>query len=150
MIRTIQSRAATPAAGTPAEISRNGCPPDRTSALNESLDTDGNIEVARSLLQAYLDQDRARAERLLAEDLTFTSPQDDRINRQAYFDRCFPTADRLRSQTLLHAVALDEHNVVIAYEYELQTGERHRNTEIITIRGGKATEIQVFFGGKVI
>jgi ketosteroid isomerase-like protein len=110
---------------------------------------DANVEVARGLLQAYLDQDRARAESLLADELTFTSPQDDHIDRPAYFQRCFPTAARLNRQTLLHAVALDEQDVVIAYEYELQTGERYRNTEIITVRNGKAVQIQVFFGGKV-
>ncbi len=111
--------------------------------------SDANVEVARSLLQAYIDQDRPRAETLLADELTFTSPQDDHIDRAAYFDRCFPTADHFSSQTLLHAVALDEHDVVIAYEYELHGGERFRNTEIITVSRGQATEIQVFFGGKV-
>ncbi len=110
---------------------------------------ESNVQVARDLLQAYLDQDRTRAEMLLADELTFTSPQDDHIDRRAYLDQCFPTADRLTSQTLMYAAELDEHNVVIAYEYELRTGARHRNVEIITVRDGQAVEIQVFFGGEV-
>jgi hypothetical protein len=32
---------------------------------------------------------------------------------------------------------------------ELRNGERYRNTEIITVHDGKASEIQVFFGGQV-
>jgi ketosteroid isomerase-like protein len=109
---------------------------------------EANVVVARSVLVAYREQDRASAEALLADRLTFTSPQDDHIDRAAYFERCFPTADRFVSQTLLHAVALDEHDVLLAYEYELGSGERYRNTEIITIEAGRVVEIQVFFGGR--
>jgi hypothetical protein len=39
--------------------------------------------------------------------------------------------------------------VVVVYEYELQTGERYRNSELLTVRAGRITEIQVFFGGRV-
>lgn len=108
-----------------------------------------NADTVRALFEAYLDQDRSRAEGLVAGQLTFTSPQDDHIDRAAYFERCFPTADRLRSQHLLHVVEVNSDMVFIAYEYELTTGARHRNTEIITVQDGKATEIQVFFGGPV-
>jgi hypothetical protein len=107
------------------------------------------VAVARKLLKAYVEQDRVEAERLLAGELTFTSPQDDHIDRDAYFERCFPTADRLRSQTLLYDVALDDAHAAIVYEYVLQSGERFRNTEIITVRNDQAIEIQVFFGGVV-
>lgn len=37
----------------------------------------------------------------------------------------------------------------LLYEYQLTTGERYRNTEYITIRGGRLVETQVFFGGRV-
>ncbi len=33
--------------------------------------------------------------------------------------------------------------------YELKTGERHRNAEFITVRGGKLVETQMLFGGRV-
>ena len=35
------------------------------------------------------------------------------------------------------------------YEYELATGERYRNIEFSTVRGGQLTETQVFFGGRL-
>jgi ketosteroid isomerase-like protein len=116
---------------------------------DSSADRSGPVEVARGLLQAYLDQDRRRAEDLLADDMTFTSPQDDYIDRRAYFERCFPTVDRVRWQTLLNAAPLGPDEAVIVYEYELTSGQRHRNVEVITVRDGRATEIQVFFGGQV-
>jgi ketosteroid isomerase-like protein len=108
-----------------------------------------NTEIVRASFDAYLAQDRDTAERLIAQDLVFTSPQDDHIDKTAYLERCFPTADRLVSQEILELVGAGEDGVFILYEYELKTGERHRNTEFITVRGGQLVEIQVFFGGQV-
>lgn len=53
-----------------------------------------NTDAVRALFNAYRAQDRETAERLLADNLTFTSPQDDHIDRATYFQRCFPTAGR--------------------------------------------------------
>ncbi|MDQ1538772.1 MAG: hypothetical protein QOE58_3165 [Actinomycetota bacterium] len=108
-----------------------------------------NAEIVRACFDAYVAQDRDTAERLIAEDLVFTSPQDDHIDRTAYFERCFPTADRFVSQETLELAGAGEDGVFILYEYELKTGGRYRNTEFITVRGEQLVEIQVFFGGQV-
>ena len=105
--------------------------------------------TVRAIFDAYNAQDRDTAERLIADDFTFTSPQDDHIGRDAYFERCFPTADRLNSQKILELVSTGGDGVFVMYEYELKTGERYRNTEFITVRDGQLTEVQVFFGGRV-
>jgi ketosteroid isomerase-like protein len=107
-----------------------------------------NVDVVRASFDAYRARDRAAAERLLAEDLVFTSPQDDHIDRAAYLERCFPTADRFSSQEIQRLVDGGD-GVFLLYEYELATGERYRNTEFITVRAGRIAEIQVFFGGRV-
>jgi ketosteroid isomerase-like protein len=106
-------------------------------------------EIVRAIFDAYLAQDWDAAKRLIAEDFAFTSPQDDHIGKAAYLERCFPTADRLNSQQILELVGAGADGVFILYEYELKTGERHRNTEFITVRDGQLTEVQVFFGGRV-
>jgi ketosteroid isomerase-like protein len=106
-------------------------------------------DVARAVFAAYLAQDRETAERLLADDLVFTSPQDDHIDRAAYFDRCFPSVDRLRSQELLEVVPTGTGGVFLLYEYELVDGGCYRNTELLTVRDGRVSEVQVFFGGRV-
>jgi ketosteroid isomerase-like protein len=106
-------------------------------------------DVVRAAFDAYLNQDRDAAERLLADDFVFTSPQDDHINKAAFLERCFPTADRLVSQETLRLVPADAQSVFILYEYELKSGARHRNTEYITVRDGQLVETQVFFGGVV-
>ena len=38
--------------------------------------------------------------------------------------------------------------VFVMYEYELKSGERHRNAELVTVRDGQVVETQVFFGGR--
>lgn len=108
-----------------------------------------NADIVRALFDSYLSQDRDVAESLLSEHFVFTSPQDDHIGKAAFFERCFPTAERLREQKLLHVVPTEANDVFILYEYELRTGERHRNAEVLTVRDGKVIETQVFFGGRV-
>lgn len=107
-----------------------------------------NADVVRAGFDAYLRQDRAAAEALIGDPFSFTSPQDDHIDRDAFFERCFPTASRLRDQTLLVVSEIDDADVAVMYEYELQTGERHRNVEVQTVRDGRIVEAQVFFGGR--
>jgi ketosteroid isomerase-like protein len=105
--------------------------------------------VVEAAFQYYRSQDHDTAFPLYADDFTFTSPQDDHIDRAAFFERCFPTAHRFREQQLLHVTAADEELVFAYYEYELTAGGRYRNIEAITVRDGLIREVQVFFGGKV-
>ncbi len=108
-----------------------------------------STDVVRTAFDAYLAQDRMTMERLLAEDYVFTSPQDDHIGKADFLERCFPTAARLTSQEILELVGAGDDGVFILYEYQLKSGERHRNTEFSTVRNGRLTETQVFFGGQV-
>ncbi len=107
------------------------------------------VDIVRAIFESYLAQDRDAADRLLAQDFVFTSLQDDHIDRAAFFERCFPTADRLVSQRMLHVVPTEGDDVFVMYEYELKTGERHRNVELLTVHDDQITETQVFFGGRV-
>ncbi|GFE20553.1 nuclear transport factor 2 family protein [Streptomyces libani] len=107
-----------------------------------------HVDVVRAAFAAYLAQDRGAMDRLLAEDSVFTSPQDDHLDKAAFLEICFPTADRLRRQEILDAVAIDDEQVYVRYAYELATGECHRNVEVMTVRDGRVTETQVYFGGR--
>jgi ketosteroid isomerase-like protein len=107
-----------------------------------------DTDIVRASFDAYRAQDRATAGRLLAEDFVFTSPQDDHIGKAEFLRRCFPTADRFRCQQVLQVARAGDAGVFVLYEYELRSGERYRNTEFITVRGGQIVETQVFFGGR--
>jgi ketosteroid isomerase-like protein len=106
-------------------------------------------DIVEAAFRHYRSQDREAAFTLYAEDFTFTSPRDDHIDKAAFFERCFPTADRFAEQRLLHVVPADEELVLVYYEYELATGDRYRNVEAITVRDALIREVQVFFGGEV-
>ena len=108
------------------------------------------VAVVRELYRCFREQDRAAAELLISPDFRFTSPQDDHLDRDAFFERCFPTIHRFRRYTLLHAVDTDDHHVLSVYEYELADGGgTYRNAELHTVHDGRADEVQVFFGGRV-
>jgi ketosteroid isomerase-like protein len=108
-----------------------------------------NTDIVRTMFEAYLAKEERTGVALLADDFVFTSPQDDHIDKTAFMQRCFPTAARLVSQEILELAGVSDDGVFIMYEYELKTGERYRNAEFITVRGGKLVETQVFFGGRV-
>ena len=108
-----------------------------------------STDVVRAAFDAYVTQDRAAMERLLAKDYVFTSPQDDHIGKADFLQRCFSTADRVAWQQIVELADAGEDGVFIMYEYQLKSGDRHRNTEFSTVRDGQLTETVVFFGGKV-
>ncbi|GEO96829.1 nuclear transport factor 2 family protein [Kocuria turfanensis] len=107
----------------------------------------GAAQVVRELFAAYLAQDEERARELIGDGFRFTSPQDDHIDREAYFVRCFPTAGRVARQELQEVAEVAPGLVFIRYEYELRTGGTFRNMEAITVRGGRVVDVQVYFGG---
>ena len=58
-----------------------------------------NAAIARVAYEAYVTKDRAAIEELIAEDFHFTSPLDNRLDRETYFHRCWPNSKRLRGST---------------------------------------------------
>ena len=107
------------------------------------------IEIVEQMFASYIKQDRQTAESLAADGLVFTSPQDDHIDRATYFEKCFPTASRVKWQEIRRIAAATDEDVFVMYEYELASGDVHRNSELITVRDGQVAEIQVFFGSPV-
>lgn len=105
-------------------------------------------EIARASYRAYVDKDRAAIEALIADDFHFTSPLDNRIDRKSYFERCWPNSETLSGFDFIHVVA-DGERVFVTYEGQWSGGKRFRNTEILTVRGGKIVEVEVYFGWSI-
>lgn len=101
--------------------------------------------IARNSYRAYIDKDRAAIEALIGSDFHFTSPLDNRIDRKAYFERCWPNSETIADFRFVHLVE-DDDRVFVTYEGEATSGRRFRNTEILTIRGGRILEVEVYFG----
>lgn len=105
-------------------------------------------QVVRSCYEACNKRDRAGFEALIADDFQFTSPLDNQINRQAYFDACWPNGDALIVLTLQHVAVVGD-KVFVTYEGLKRDGQRFRNTELLTVKDGKISEVEVYFGWNV-
>ena len=104
-----------------------------------------NRDIVSQSFRAYETGDRALVESLLAEDFTFSSPADVAIDRARYFERCWPNAGNLARFAFTRMIESGD-EVVVTYEAERLDGTRFRNTEIHTVRDGKVTSVEVYFG----
>ena len=109
---------------------------------------DEKVAIARAAYEAYVAKDRAAIERLIAEDFSFTSPLDNRIDRATYFARCWPNSESIEDFDYINLVPDGDH-VFVTYEGSNTDGQRFRNTEILTIRDGQISEVEVYFGWSI-
>jgi ketosteroid isomerase-like protein len=101
--------------------------------------------IIRSYYAAYESQAKAALAALLSEDFVFSSPRDDRIDRETYFARCWPFNDRV-VKFRIEKLFEHENEAFVLYECEPKTGAKFRNTEFFRIENGKVKEIVVYFG----
>jgi len=107
-----------------------------------------NIDIAKRSFQAFVQNDRAANEALIAEDFHFTSPLDNRIDRATYFDRCWPNHEWITDFRFVRLVANGD-EVIVTYEGRNDSGGIFRNTEVLTIRDNRIVEVEVYFGWNV-
>src|SRR6185437_7901022 len=101
--------------------------------------------LAQRSYEAFAEGDRKFFERHLAEDFTFSSPLDPRLDRAGYFERCWPGAGQgQRFQFVRLVTSGDE--VIVTYEMTHSNGRRGRNTEVLTFRGEQIWRAEVYFG----
>jgi hypothetical protein len=104
-----------------------------------------NVAIARAAYEAYVTKDRAALENLIAEEFHFTSPLDNRLDRETYFRRCWPNSEGIDGFGFIHLVT-DGDRVFVTYEGQNTDGHRFRNTEILTIRDQHIVDVEVYFG----
>jgi ketosteroid isomerase-like protein len=102
-------------------------------------------QKVRASYRAWEEKDRETLEQLVGEDFRFTSPYDDHIDREAFFERCWPNADRIRAIDLTEVLVAGD-TAMVRYELTPAQGERFHNAELLRFRGGKLAEVEVFFG----
>jgi ketosteroid isomerase-like protein len=101
--------------------------------------------LVRKYYEAYERKERKIVEDLLTDDFTFTSPYDDRIDRTAYFEKCWPNSADIRA---FHIESLldDGREALVRYTLETRAGAQIRNTERFRSDGTKISAIEVYFG----
>ena len=103
--------------------------------------------LIRNMFAAYHARDRAVVERAFADDFTFTSPYDDRIDKAAYFDRCWPASVSgwMKSQDI-ERIVVDGDSAFVTYCCVTTDGKSFRNTEFFTFDVERIKSIDVYFG----
>jgi ketosteroid isomerase-like protein len=106
------------------------------------------LQIAKDVYGAYESGDRSVVETLLTDDFTFFSPPDPGIDRETYFERCWPNSQSLAQFEFLRLI---EHGdeVLVTYEATRTDGSRFRNTEILTFEGDRMCRAEVYFGWDV-
>jgi ketosteroid isomerase-like protein len=102
-------------------------------------------ELARRSYEAFAAGDREFFEQHLADDLRFSSPPDPELDRDGFFERCWPGAGRGQE---IDIVRLFESGaeVVVTYELKRPDGSGGRNTEVLIFDGEWIRRIEVYFG----
>jgi hypothetical protein len=103
------------------------------------------LKTARACYEAYASGDRELVERTLADEIAFFSPADVGIDRDAYFERCWPNSENIHA---FHFNRLEEvgDEVLVTYEATRADGTRFRNTEILGFEGDRIARMEVYFG----
>ena len=107
-----------------------------------------SIRIVLDFMRAFHEQDRSAAEALMGDDFVFTSPQDDHIDKAAWLQRCFPSADHFDSPGVTLEIVEVDGIVLHRYEYAVN-GIRFRNAEALRVEDGRVREVEVYFGGSV-
>lgn len=102
-------------------------------------------ELARSMYRAFAGGDRDAIESLLAADFVFSSPPDPSLDRDGYFERCWPQAGNGNRFDFVRVIEAGD-EVVVTYEATRGDGSRFRNTEILRFDGEQVARAEVYFG----
>jgi ketosteroid isomerase-like protein len=105
-------------------------------------------ELAKALYEAYAAKDRDAAERLLDANFRFTSPIDNALSRQKYFEICWPNSESAEGFEFLNVAEAGD-RVFVTYKGKRSGGKHFQNTEILTIKNGKISEVEVYFGWNI-
>ena len=104
------------------------------------------LQIARESYGAFAAADRSFFEERLGEDFTFSSPPDPELDRNGWFERCWPGAGRGQDFTLVRLLEAGN-EVIVTYEIRRPDGSGGRNTEILTFdESGMIVRTEVYFG----
>jgi ketosteroid isomerase-like protein len=101
--------------------------------------------IARRIYEAYASGDRSVVEGLVSEDLEFFSPADVGIDRERYFERCWPNSATIAAFEIVRLVE-SEGEAIVTYEARRVDGSRFRNTEVLAFEDGRLRRAEVYFG----
>jgi hypothetical protein len=99
-------------------------------------------QIVRDSYVAFAGGNRDFFEQRLSDELLFSAPPDPKLDRDGYFERCWPGAGRGQDFEVVRLIESGD-EVVVTYE----VGGSGRNTEIFTFDDeDRISRIEVYFG----
>ncbi len=105
-------------------------------------------EFVNRYFDAYNTKNRNEIEPLLSEHFSFTSPYDDHIDRERYFEHCWPMNKNIKQLTIEN-IMTENDKAFVTYRLETLDGKKIHNTELLTFEGDKVKSVEVFFGREI-
>jgi ketosteroid isomerase-like protein len=102
-------------------------------------------DLIRKLFATFDARDRESFDALLADDFTFSSPLDDKIDKTAYFERCWPTREHHTGHEIETIFAQGD-AAFVTYSCVRTDGTCFRNTEFFRVKSGLVAQVEVYFG----
>jgi len=107
-----------------------------------------NEEIIQNYYAAWAKKEWSPIGNLLADDFTFTSPNnDDHISKSAFKTRCWESqVDYIKHFDLESVIGKDD-QAFVKYLCHTKNGKSFRNVEYWKFRDGKVAAIECYFGG---
>ena len=108
-----------------------------------------NEQLVRKFYAAWESKDWHALDILLADDFTFTSPNDDdHIRKGVYKTRCWDSNVNLIEHFDLQHIVGSDNDAFVMYVLHIKNGKTLENIEHLQLRGGKVEAVRCYFGGK--
>lgn len=105
-------------------------------------------EIIRAYYSGWEKKEWGAVDSVLADDFTFTSPNDDdHIDNRAFKTKCWPQADWIERFDLENVFARDN-EAFVKYHCWTNNGRSFRNIEYFRFAGEKVEAIECYFGGR--
>jgi len=101
--------------------------------------------IIRGLFAAYVQGRKDLVRPMLADDFTFSSPRDDHIGRDAYFERCWPETPPF-SAIEIEYLSIEGDDAAVRYRAVKHDGTAFRNMESFRFKNGRVASVDVYFG----
>lgn len=110
---------------------------------------DSRTELVKMFFEAFSNVDRNDfVENVLAPDFTFSAPPDPLLNREEFFEKCWPHGGDLQH---VEYIRLFEHDneVFVTHQFIQPDGTKTQNTDILTFKEEKIICLEAYFGWKI-
>lgn len=121
--------------------------PGMASARASRVQDLANEEVVRRWYAAWEQKDWGPLDRMLADDFTFTSANDDdHISKSTFKTRCWKSQIGFIRKFDLERVTTGADDAFVKYLCHTTNGKSFRNVEYLRIKNGKLESIECYFG----